>query len=99
MDYSHDELASRRKFLTQSMMDARTWRALGIEVELVLPRRRVSQALEQLRENRGAPAPANGRNGGFATSEKVSPFPLLHSHDDGPNSTFAEQLNAQAATL
>jgi putative transposase len=193
MDYTHDELASGRKFRTLNLMDGYTREALGIAVDTSLPGLRVVRVLEQLREMRGAPAAIQvdngteftsrvvdqwahqqqvalhfiergkptqnafiesfngkfrdeclnqnwfvdlrdarevieawrvdyntvrphsslgyrtpeefaaakgcGKDGGFATLENAPRFPLSHSHDDGPISTFAVQPNAQAATL
>ena len=56
MDYTHDQLASGRKFRTLNLMDGYTREGLTIEVDTSLPGLRVVRALEQLRERRGTPA-------------------------------------------
>jgi putative transposase len=56
MDYTHDQLASGRKFRTLNLMDGYTREALTIEVDTSLPGLRVVRALEQLRERHGTPA-------------------------------------------
>src|SRR3970282_2222981 len=57
MDYTHDELASGRKFRTLNLMDGYTREALAIEVDTSLPGVRVVRVLEQLRQRRGATEP------------------------------------------
>src|SRR5713226_5682615 len=56
MDYTHDELASGRKFRTLNLMDGYTREALTIEVDTSLPGLRVARVLDRLREMRGTPA-------------------------------------------
>src|SRR5260370_6995437 len=57
MDYTHDELASGRKFRTLNLMHGYTREALRIEPDTSLPRLRVLPILYGLRERRGTPAP------------------------------------------
>lgn len=71
MDYTHDELASGRKFRTLNLMDGYTREALAIEVDTSLPGLRVVRALERLRELRGAPAAIQVDNGTEFTSRVV----------------------------
>jgi putative transposase len=49
MDFTHDALASGRKFRTLNLMDGYTREALAIEVDTSLPGPRVVRVLEQLR--------------------------------------------------
>ena len=78
MDYTHDELASGRKFRTLNLMDGYTREALGIEVDTSLPGLRVVRVLEQLREMRGAPATIQVDNGTEFTSRVVDQW--AHQH-------------------
>jgi putative transposase len=55
MDYTHDELASGRKFRTLNLMDGYTRQVLRIEADTSLPGLRVVRVLESLRERRGTP--------------------------------------------
>ncbi len=49
MDFTHDALASGRKFRTLNLMDGHTREALAIEVDTSLPGPRVVRVLERLR--------------------------------------------------
>jgi putative transposase len=71
MDYTHDELASGRKFRTLNLMDGYTREALGIEADTSLPGLRVVRVLEQLRERRGVPTAIQVDNGTEFTSRVV----------------------------
>jgi putative transposase len=71
MDYTHDELASGRKFRTLNLMDGYTREALTIEVDTSLPGLRVVRALERLRERRGIPTAIQVDNGTEFTSRVV----------------------------
>jgi len=71
MDYTHDELASGRKFRTLNLMDGYTREALAIEVDTSLPGLRVVRVLERLRERRGTPAAIQVDNGTEFTSRVV----------------------------
>jgi len=46
-----------------------------------------------------AAAKGCGKDGGFATLENASRFPLSHSRDDGPISTFAVEPKNLGASL
>ena len=78
MDYTHDELASGRKFRTLNLMDGYTREALGIEVDTSLPGLRVVRVLEWLRERRGTPAAIQVDNGTEFTSRVVDQW--AHQH-------------------
>src|SRR5258708_13174836 len=56
MHYTHDELASGRKFRTLNLMDGYPREALRIEPDTSLPGLRVVRVLAGLRERRGTPA-------------------------------------------
>ncbi|MGH9814220.1 MAG: IS3 family transposase, partial [Candidatus Acidiferrales bacterium] len=71
MDYTHDELASGRKFRTLNLMDGYTREALAIEVDTSLPGLRVVRVLERLRERRGTPTAIQVDNGTEFTSRVV----------------------------
>lgn len=71
MDYTHDELASGRKFRTLNLMDGYTREALAIEVDTSLPGLRVVRVLERLRERRGTPTAIQLDNGTEFTSRVV----------------------------
>lgn len=71
MDYTHDELASGRKFRTLNLMDGYTREALQIEPDTSLPGLRVVRVLEGLREKRGTPAAIQVDNGTEFTSRVV----------------------------
>src|SRR5260370_12198789 len=68
MDYTHDELASGRKFRTLNLMDGYTREALRIEPDTSLPGLRVVRVLEGLRERRGTPAAIQVDNATEVTS-------------------------------
>jgi putative transposase len=68
MDYTHDDLASGRKFRTLNLMDGHTREALRIEPDTSLPGLHVVRVLESLRERRGTPAAIQVDNGMEFTS-------------------------------
>lgn len=78
MDYTHDELASGRKFRTLNLMDGYTREALAIEVDTSLPGLRVVRVLEGLRERRGTPAAIQVDNGTEFTSRVVDQWAYQH---------------------
>ena len=78
MDYTHDELASGRKFRTLNLMDGYTREALRIEVDTSLPGLRVVRVLERLRERRGTPAAIQVDNGTEFTSRVVDQWAYQH---------------------
>ena len=78
MDYTHDELASGRKFRTLNLMDGYTREALAIEVDTSLPGLRVVRVLERLRELRGTPAAIQVDNGTEFTSRVVDQWAYQH---------------------
>ena len=78
MDYTHDELASARKFRTLNLMDGYTREALAIEVDTSLPGLRVVRVLERLRERRGTPAAIQVDNGTEFTSRVVDQWAYQH---------------------
>ena len=78
MDYTHDELASGRKFRTLNLMDGYTREALAIEVDTSLPGLRVVRVLERLRERRGTPAAIQVDNGTEFTSRVVDQWAYQH---------------------
>ena len=55
MDFTHDALASGRKFRTLNLMDGCTREAPAIEVDTLLPGARVVRVLERLQQERGVP--------------------------------------------
>ncbi len=55
MDFTHDELASGRKFRTLNLMDGYTREAPAIEVDTSLPGLRVVRVLEKVARQRGYP--------------------------------------------
>jgi|GEM_PF-165495 len=85
MDYTHDELASGRKFRTLNLMDGYTREALAIEVDTSLPGLRVVRVLERLRERRGTPAAIQVDNGTEFTSRVVDQwaYQVFRDADDG----------------
>jgi putative transposase len=71
MDYTHDEMAGRRKFRTLNLMDGYTREALQIEPDTSLPGPRAVRVLEGLRERRGTPPAIQVDNGTEFTSRVV----------------------------
>jgi hypothetical protein len=55
MDFTHDALASGRRFRTLNLMEGYTRWALEIEVDTSLPGARMVRVLERLRLQYGAP--------------------------------------------
>jgi putative transposase len=78
MDYTHDELASGRKFRTLNLMDGYTREALAIEVDTSLPGLRVVRVLERLREMHGTPTAIQVDNGTEFTSRAVDQWAYQH---------------------
>src|ERR1700747_1313099 len=78
MDYTHDEIASGRKFRTLNLMDGYTRKALAIEVDTSLPGLRGVRVLERLREVHGAPAAIQVDNGTEFTSRVVDQWAYQH---------------------
>jgi putative transposase len=102
MDYTHDQLASGRKFRTLNLMDGYTREALTIEVDTSLPGLRVVRALEQLRERRGMPAAIQLDNGTEFTSHVVDQWAYqnhvaLHFIERGKptQNAFIESFNGK----
>jgi len=102
MDYTHDELASGRKFRTLNLMDGYTREALAIEVDTSLPGLRVVRVLERLRERRGAPAAIQVDNGTEFTSRVVDQWAYqqgvaLHFIERGKptQNAFIESFNGK----
>ena len=102
MDYTHDELASGRKFRTLNLMDGYTREALTIEVDTSLPGLRVVRALEQLRLQRGAPTAIQVDNGTEFTSRVVDQWAYqnhvrLHFIERGKptQNAFIESFNGK----
>src|SRR5260370_24138026 len=75
MHYTHDELASGRKFRTLNLMDGYPREALRIEPDTSLPGLRVVRVLAGLRERRGTPAPIQLDNGTEFTTRLVDTTP------------------------
>ena len=102
MDYTHDELASGRKFRTLNLMDGYTREALAIEVDTSLPGLRVVRVLERLRERRGTPAAIQVDNGTEFTSRAVDQWAYqqgvaLHFIERGKptQNAFIESFNGK----
>jgi putative transposase len=102
MDYTHDELASGRKFRTLNLMDGYTREALAIEVDTSLPGLRVVRVLERLRERRGTPAAIQVDNGTEFTSRVVDQWAYqqgvaLHFIERGKpvQNAFIESFNGK----
>jgi putative transposase len=55
MDFTHDQLASGRKFRTLNLMDGFTRESPRIEVDTSLPGLRVVRVLEEVARERGYP--------------------------------------------
>jgi putative transposase len=102
MDYTHDELASGRKFRTLNLMDGYTREALTIEVDTSLPGLRVVRVLDRLREMRGRPAAIQVDNGTEFTSRVVDQWAYqnqvaLHFIERGKptQNAFIESFNGK----
>jgi putative transposase len=102
MDYTHDELASGRKFRTLNLMDGYTREALALEVDTSLPGLRVVRVLERLRERRGTPAAIQVDNGTEFTSRVVDQWAYqqgveLHFIERGQptQNAFIESFNGK----
>jgi len=78
VDYTHDQLASGRKFRTLNLMDGYTREALAIEVDTSLPGLRVVRVLERLQERRGTPVAIQVDNGTEFTSRVVDQWAYQH---------------------
>ena len=102
MDYTHDQLASGRKFRTLNLMDGYTREALAVEVDTSLPGLRVVRVLEQLRERRGKPTAIQVDNGTEFTSRVVDQWAYqngvaLHFIERGKptQNAFIESFNGK----
>jgi putative transposase len=102
MDYTHDELASGRKFRTLNLMDGYTREALTIEVDTSLPGLRVVRVLDRLREMRATPAAIQVDNGTEFTSRVVDQWAYrnqvaLHFIERGKptQNAFIESFNGK----
>src|ERR1700747_1456297 len=78
MDYTHDEIASGRKFRPLNTLGGYTRKALRIEVDPSLPGLRVVRVLERLREIHGTPAAIQVDNGTEFTSRVVDQWAYEH---------------------
>ena len=78
MDFTHDNLASGRKFRTLNWMDGFTREAPRIEVDTSLPGRRVMRALEGVAGKRGYPQAIQVDNGPEFISRVVDPWAFEH---------------------
>jgi putative transposase len=71
MDFTSDQLASRRRFRTLNLMDELTRECLAIEVDTSLPAERVVRVLERVAQQRGYPAQLRVDNGPEFISEAL----------------------------
>jgi len=78
MDFTHDNLASGRKFRTLNLMDGFTRQAPRIEVDTSLPGLRVVRVLEQVARQRGYPQAIQVDNGPEFISRVVDQWAFEH---------------------
>jgi putative transposase len=78
MDFTHDQLASGRKFRTLNLMDGFTREALAIEVDTSLPGLRVVRVLEEVARKRGYPQTIQVDNGPEFISRVVDQWAFEH---------------------
>jgi putative transposase len=78
MDFTHDHLASGRKFRTLNLMDGFTREALAIEVDTSLPGLRVVRVLEEVAHERGYPEAIQVDNGPEFLSRVVDQWAFEH---------------------
>lgn len=102
MDYTHDQLASGRKFRTLNLMDGYTREALALEVDTSLPGLRVVRVLERLKQERGVPQAIQVDNGPEFISRAVDQWAFangvqLHFIDPGKptQNGFIESFNGK----
>jgi len=79
MDFTHDALASGRKFRTLNLMDGYTREARAIEVDTSLPGTRVVRVLQRLQEMGRVPERIQVDNGAELISRGVDPW----AHEGG----------------
>ncbi len=78
MDFTHDNLASGRKFRTLNLMDGCTREAPRIEVDTSLPGLRVVRVLEEVARERGYPQAIQVDNGPEFISRVVDQWAFEH---------------------
>jgi len=78
MDFTHDNLASGRKFRTLNLMDGYTREAPRIEVDTSLPSLRVVRMLEEVARERGYPEAIQVDNGPEFISRGVDQWAFEH---------------------
>jgi putative transposase len=78
MDFTHDNLASGRKFRTLNLMDGFTREAPRIEVDTSLPGARVVRVLEEVAQQRGYPQATQVDNGPEFISRVVDQWAFEH---------------------
>ena len=79
MDFTHDNLASGRKFRTLNLMDGFTRESPRIEVDTSLPGLRVVRVLEEVAQQRGYPQAIQVDNGPEFISRAVDQWAFEHS--------------------
>jgi putative transposase len=78
MDFTHDNLASGRKFRTLNLMDGYTRESPRIEVDTSLPGLRVVRVLEEVARERGYPQAVQVDNGPEFISRVVDQWAFAH---------------------
>ena len=78
MDFTHDNLASGRKFRTLNLMDGFTRESPRIEVDTSLPGLRVVRVLEEVAQQRGYPEAIQVDNGPEFISRVVDQWAFEH---------------------
>ncbi len=78
MDFTHDNLASGRKFRTLNLMDGYTRESPRIEVDTSLPGLRVVRVLEEVARERGYPQAIQVDNGPEFISRVVDQWAFEH---------------------
>jgi putative transposase len=78
MDFTHDNLASGRKFRTLNLMDGYTRESPRIEVDTSLPGLRVVRVLEEIARERGYPQAIQVDNGPEFISRAVDQWAFEH---------------------
>ena len=78
MDFTHDQLASGRKFRTLNLMDGFTRESPRIEVDTSLLGLRVVRVLEEVARERGYPQAIQGDNGPEFVSRVVDQWAFEH---------------------
>jgi len=78
MDFTHDQLASGRKFRTLNLMDGFTRESPRIEVDTSLPGLRVVRVLEEVARERGYPQAIQVDNGPEFISRVVDQWAFEH---------------------